>query len=191
MFSPHIISCLAVFTPLLLAAGPDAADRTSVPRPAQTQPAAAQPKPTTAQAKPAVAQPKPAVALAKPIIAHAKPAVAHAKPTVALAPPATTQATPAATHTTPAAARIELGKCDTQATYNLPAQRFDETAQAIAHATGCFIRYTDQRLMSVPVQAVRGKLTRRQALRVALRGTSLRIVRETPNLMEVKLASAQ
>ncbi len=185
-----MISCLAVVTPLLLAAGPAAADSTSAPRPTQTQPAAAQPKLTTTPAKPAAAQPKPAVASAKPTTAHAKPTVAHTKPTVAQATPVTAQATPAS-QTTPAAARIELGKCDIQATYNLPAQRFDETAQAIAHATGCFIRYTDQRLMSVPVQAVRGRLTRRQALRVALRGTSLRIVRETPNLMEVKLASAQ
>lgn len=128
MLTSRIISCLAVFTPVLLAAGPASSGFTSTPYPAQT---------------------------------------------------------------TPAAARIELGKCDIQATYNLPAQRFDETAQAIAHATGCFIRYTDKRLMSVPVQPVRGRLTRRQALRVALRGTSLRIVRETPNLMEVKLAAAQ
>ena len=93
--------------------------------------------------------------------------------------------TPRPTQTTPAAARIELGKCDVQVVYNLPAQRFDETARAIAHATGCFIRYPDKSLVNVPVQPVRGRLTRRQALRVALRGTSLRIVRETPNLMEV------
>jgi len=33
-------------------------------------------------------------------------------------------------------------------TYNLPAQRFDETAQAIAHTTGCFIRYPDQSLLN-------------------------------------------
>jgi hypothetical protein len=97
---------------------------------------------------------------------------------------------PRPTQTTPAAARIELGKCDMQVVYNLPAQRFDETARAIARATGCYIRYTDKKLMSLPVHPVRGRLTRRQALRVALRGTSLRIVRETPNLMEVKLASA-
>ncbi len=88
-------------------------------------------------------------------------------------------------------ASIQLGQCDKQVTYNLPAQRFDETARAIAHATGCFIRYTDKSLVNVPVQAVRGRLTRRQALRVALRGTSLRIVRETPNLMEVRLAKAR
>ena len=126
MLTPRVISCLALFTPLLLAAGPAVPGIASTPQPAQT---------------------------------------------------------------TPAAARIELGKCDIQTTYNLPAQRFDETAQAIAHATGCFVRYTDKKLMSVPVQPVRGRLTRRQALRVALRGTSLRIVRETPNLMEVKLAA--
>jgi len=78
-----------------------------------------------------------------------------------------------------------------QVVYNLPAQRFDETARAIAHATGCYIRYTNKALVNVPVQPVRGRLTRRQALRVALRGTSLRIVRETPNLMEVKLAAAR
>jgi hypothetical protein len=81
--------------------------------------------------------------------------------------------------------RIKLGRCDQQVVYNLPAQRFDQTAQAIARATGCFIRYPDKSLVNVPVQPVRGRLTRRQALRVALRGTALRIVRETPNLMEV------
>ena len=85
----------------------------------------------------------------------------------------------------PAVARIRLGQCDKQVVYNLPAQRFDETARAIARATGCFIRYPDRTLVNVPVQPVRGRLTRRQALRVALRGTALRIVRETPNLMEV------
>ena len=84
----------------------------------------------------------------------------------------------------PASARIEMGRCDVQVTYNLPTQRFDETARAIAHATGCYIRYPNCALMNVPVQAVRGRLTRRQALR----GTSLRIVRETLNLMEVALA---
>ncbi|MVN77511.1 hypothetical protein GO988_14340 [Hymenobacter sp. HMF4947] len=91
----------------------------------------------------------------------------------------------------PAKARIQLGRCDQQVTYNLPAQRFDETAQAIARTTGCFIRYTDQSLVNVPVQPVRGRLTRRQALRVALRGTALRIVRETPNLMEVMRVQAR
>jgi hypothetical protein len=85
----------------------------------------------------------------------------------------------------PVKARIKMGRCDMQVTYNLPAQRFDETAIAIARATGCYIRYTDKSLVNVPVQPVRGRLTRRQALRVALRGTALRIVRETPNLMEV------
>lgn len=94
-------------------------------------------------------------------------------------------------HPRPVKARILLGRCDQQVTYNLPAQRFDETAQAIARATGCFIRYPDQSLVNVPVQAVRGRLTRRQALRVALRGTSLRIVRETPNLMEVARVPAR
>ena len=88
----------------------------------------------------------------------------------------------------PVRARIQLGRCDQQVVYNLPAQRFDLTARAIAHATGCFIRYPNKALANVPVQPVRGRLTRRQALRVALRGTSLRIVRETPNLMEVQLA---
>jgi hypothetical protein len=89
--------------------------------------------------------------------------------------------------TTPAKTviRIQLGRCDQRVVYNLPAQRFDQTARAIARATGCFIRYPDKSLVNVPVQPVRGRLTRRQALRVALRGTALRIVRETPNLMEV------
>lgn len=91
----------------------------------------------------------------------------------------------------PVKARIQLGQCDKQVVYNLPAQRFDVTARAIAHATGCYIRYTNKSLVNIPVQPVRGRLTRRQALRVALRGTSLRIVRETPNLMEVMLATTR
>lgn len=91
----------------------------------------------------------------------------------------------------PVKARIQLGQCDKQVVYNLPAQRFDVTARAIAHATGCYIRYTDKSLVNVPVQPVRGRLTRRQALRVALRGTALRIVRETPNLMEVMRVPAR
>ena len=91
----------------------------------------------------------------------------------------------------PPKGRIALGKCDQQVVYNLPAQRFDQTATAIAHATGCYIRYTNKKLMNVPVQPVRGRLTRRQALRVALHGTQLRIVRETPNLMEVMRVPAK
>jgi hypothetical protein len=91
----------------------------------------------------------------------------------------------------PATARILLGQCDQHVVYNLPAQRFDETARAIARATGCFIRYPDRTLVNVPVQPVRGRLTRRQALRVALRGTALRIVRETPDLMEVARATVR
>lgn len=90
----------------------------------------------------------------------------------------------------PARAIIKMGRCDMQVVYNLPAQRFDETARAIARATGCYIRYPDRSLVNVPVQPVRGRLTRRQALRVALRGTALRIVRETPNLMEVARVTA-
>lgn len=98
---------------------------------------------------------------------------------------------PAQTQPVKTRTRIKMGRCDGQVTYNLPAQRFDETAQAIARATGCFIRYTDQSLVNVPVQPVRGRLTRRQALRVALRGTALRIVRETPDLMEVARVAAR
>lgn len=92
---------------------------------------------------------------------------------------------PAPAKKAPEKVRIQLGRCDQQVVYNLPAQRFDQTARAIARATGCFIRYPDKSLVNVPVQPVRGRLTRRQALRVALRGSALRIVRETPNLMEV------
>jgi hypothetical protein len=87
-----------------------------------------------------------------------------------LAAPGSARA-PRPAQTTPAAARIELGKCDIQATYNLPAQRFDETARAIARTTGCYIRYTDKKLMNLPVQPVRGRLTRRQALRTKFDGS--------------------
>jgi|GEM_PF-1663685 hypothetical protein len=109
-------------------------------------------------------------------------------PTLAVAAPAPARLVPVQqpAKKKPVKARIQLGKCDQQVVYNLPAQRFDETARAIAHATGCYIRYTDKSLVNIPVQPVRGRLTRRQALRVALQGSALRIVRETPNLMEVK-----
>lgn len=79
------------------------------------------------------------------------------------------------------------GKCDAvpDHPYDLPAGRFDETAQQLAHATGCMVVYRDPGLASLPVNAVKGQVSIRQALHQALDGTALRIAEESADAMTV------
>ncbi|WIX31657.1 STN domain-containing protein [Salinicola sp. JS01] len=84
---------------------------------------------------------------------------------------------------TPAAAK---GACDKPAAHPIPAQRFDETAQQLAHATGCFIETDLSRTAAVPVNAVTGAMSIRQALETALAGTPLEIVAQTPDRITVR-----
>lgn len=89
----------------------------------------------------------------------------------------------AATASAPAA----TGKCDAvpDHPYDLPAGRFDEVSQQLAHATGCMVVYRDPGLASLPVNAVKGQVSIRQALHQALEGTALRITQEGADAMTV------
>ena len=59
--------------------------------------------------------------------------------------------------------------------YNIGAQRFDETAQAIAHASGCSIKTDLSKTGAVKVNSVKGRMTLLDAVRTAIKGTTLRI----------------
>ncbi|MCE3026460.1 STN domain-containing protein [Salinicola sp. DM10] len=108
------------------------------------------------------------------------PAPAAPKPD---APAAHSAGSSAAAPETPAAAK---GACDKPAAHPIPAQRFDETAQQLAHATGCFIETDLSRTAAVPVNAVTGAMSIRQALETALAGTPLKIVAQTPDRITVR-----
>lgn len=69
--------------------------------------------------------------------------------------------------------------------YDLPAARFDETAQRLAHATGCGIVYGDPSLSPVRVDAVRGRIGIRQANRRARGDTAIRIAQEIADTIGV------
>ncbi|WP_353979521.1 STN domain-containing protein [Salinicola endophyticus] len=85
-----------------------------------------------------------------------------------------------------APAATSKGACDKPAAHPIPAQRFDETAQQLAHATGCFIETDLSRTEAVPVNAVTGAMSIRQALETALAGTPLEIVAQTPDRITVR-----
>lgn len=76
----------------------------------------------------------------------------------------------------------------TEIPYDIPAQRFDVTAQALAHATGCFIETDLGKTGAVKVNAVKGKISIRDAVRMAIKGTRLKITEETPTKLTVVLA---
>ncbi|KMM76225.1 hypothetical protein ACP93_06800 [Xanthomonas sp. NCPPB 1128] len=86
-----------------------------------------------------------------------------------------------------ASAPAATGKCDAvpDHAYDLPAGRFDEVSQQLAHATGCVVVYRDPGLASLPVNAVKGQISIRQALHQALDGTALRIAQDDANAMTV------
>jgi hypothetical protein len=71
--------------------------------------------------------------------------------------------------------------------YDIPAQRFDETAQALAHASGCFIESDLEKTGSVQVNAINGKMSIRDALLTAIEGTNLKITEETNEKITVEL----
>ena len=79
------------------------------------------------------------------------------------------------------------GKCDAMPDhdYDMPAARFDETAQQLAHATGCGIVYDDQSLSPLQVNAVKGRISIRQAIHQAIDGTALQVKQETANTITV------
>lgn len=78
------------------------------------------------------------------------------------------------------------GRCDVPQHYAIDFDRWDETAQQIAHATGCFIVMNPQRIGSVKPNPVEGVLTPREAVAVAIKGTGLRITQQKPDSITVK-----
>lgn len=71
--------------------------------------------------------------------------------------------------------------------YDIPAQRFDETAQTLCHATGCFIETDLSKTGSTKVNAVKGKISIIEAVKMAIKGTNLEITEQTPNKIKIEL----
>lgn len=81
---------------------------------------------------------------------------------------------------------ISPGKCDIEGTYHVNLPRFDETAQQLAHASGCFIETDLSRTGAVHVNPVQGTMTLREAVSDAIIGTSLKIVAQKPDSITVE-----
>ena len=81
---------------------------------------------------------------------------------------------------------VPEGKCDTIADYNINFSRFDETAQQLAHGTGCFIRTDLSRTAPVRVNPVIGRMTIREALHMAVAGTGLKVSEQQADSMTVR-----
>lgn len=78
------------------------------------------------------------------------------------------------------------GRCDVPQRYSIDFARWDETAQQIAHATGCFIVMNTEAIGSVKPNPVEGVFTPREAVALAIKGTGLRITRQKPDSITVK-----
>lgn len=59
--------------------------------------------------------------------------------------------------------------------YDFEGWRFDETAQALAHASGCFIRVEDATVLSQPIAPVKGLMSINDAVKAALAGSSYEV----------------
>lgn len=69
--------------------------------------------------------------------------------------------------------------------YDLKEMRFDEAAQALAHATGCTVRYTDQELSAMKIAPVVGTMSIKDAVAAALAGSPYTISNATDEVIEV------
>lgn len=58
-------------------------------------------------------------------------------------------------------------------TVDWPAQRMDERLQALAHTTGCFVRFDPARFGALPAPRLRGRLATDALLVHSVRGTGL------------------
>lgn len=89
-----------------------------------------------------------------------------------------------ATHLTTANAQ---GACDKVANYDLNFDRVDETLQQLAHATGCFVKTDDlNKIGAQKPHPVKGEMSIRNAVKTALKGTSIHISEETPNVITIE-----
>lgn len=63
----------------------------------------------------------------------------------------------------------------TEIPYDIPSQRFDETMQALFHATGLFCNTDLSKTGSVKVNAVKGRMSVLEAVETAIKDTGLKI----------------
>lgn len=75
----------------------------------------------------------------------------------------------------------------TENPYDIPAQRFDETAQQLAHASGCFIETDLSKTGAIQVNAVKGKMSIRDAVLMAIRNTELEMKEEISEILVIGL----
>ncbi|AIA69638.1 putative lipoprotein [Pectobacterium atrosepticum SCRI1043] len=78
------------------------------------------------------------------------------------------------------------GKCDVPQYYDIDFSRFDETAQQIAHATGCGITTDTSLTGAIKPHPVKGYLTRREAVFMAIQGTSLKVTKQEADTVSVE-----
>lgn len=74
--------------------------------------------------------------------------------------------------------------------YDIPAQRFDVTAQQLAHASGCFIKTDLSKTGAIRVNAVKGTMSIRDAVRKAIEDTDLKMTKETSEMIVIDLADS-
>ncbi|WP_423821708.1 STN domain-containing protein [Salinisphaera sp. SPP-AMP-43] len=77
----------------------------------------------------------------------------------------------------------EISPCNRLRDFDLPAQRFDETAQALAHASSCFIKADLADIGSTQVPAVSGHLSIAAALSRILAPTDLQVMQHGDTLI--------
>lgn len=109
-------------------------------------------------------------------------------PSAAAAPAKTeTSAAPSPGENTASAAQPGRGCLQVTALhpYDLKDMRFDEAAQALAHATGCTVRYTDQELSAMKIAPVVGTMSIKDAVAAALAGSPYTISNATDEVIEV------
>lgn len=107
----------------------------------------------------------------------------------AAAAPAKTETSAASSPAENTASAAQPGRGCLQVTalhpYDLKDMRFDEAAQALAHATGCTVRYTDQELSAMKIAPVVGTMSIKDAVAAALAGSPYTISNATDEVIEV------
>ena len=74
--------------------------------------------------------------------------------------------------------------------FDLAFDRFDDAAQALAHASDCFVHVDDPRAAALWPNPVSGRMSRREALEQLMAGTPLRVVAQYPDRIDVEPAPA-
>lgn len=93
---------------------------------------------------------------------------------------------PKTTDTVQPADTVTTGACDKNEQYDLDFQRFDEVAQQLAHASGCFIKVDNlSELGGIKPNPVKGEMSIRQAVRTAIEGTGLQVISEDENTIKI------